>query len=844
MAHIGGRPGAAFVCSGAAAGAVATPVLPPSQLREQCEWARLEFFRKAAASAVGEGVPKEGVQLAALYMETHGRAGEHRARFKNGKKSPRYVIDRDEIWVVYKPALWSMGGSETAWVEQVEELKRKHSSPSAAQAEMLKSDAVETLQTWHRLTHGVAYLDPERPLVSWGFVQRLDPETDGPIVICKTWRAQRFLQVQLREQLVSKGHLCLVHGRIEDGVGQLKQRFVEIGSEATVQVILAHDRDHDPFFEFAHKGNKSTRNVKVAETLFKPLAYYMRAQDGTSYTLVYVNTFTNITHQVRVAMQSLGHPVVSDDRYLPRGQALKDLLWCPRSFVTEVRTDFFDIAGSHRDPARRRYTRVSVESPLPRTLQKVLEKKLKLAKQLDVTADLYAGCQYWALGDEQLIAAHPKSDKYRQKVLRWGQRRGIHLDALDRLLLLPEEEIDELIMSHKAPQDPEDSSWVCPECLGYNFSSGGSSPSRCAGYLRKSCPGVNVISRSAGFATPKGWSNWISDPTLHFLMKVNPKWLDARRYVLGGHLDTTCRKGKLPSSREADGSAASEDVLLGLEAKLVSDAKSGVYAIREEDLPGIPGLESVRLPLSFLPEDSSVKRMRLPGQGLGSQWTYALKAKSRSKFAEGFSVLGERLTEPVPVITEPLPEKMVIDDDGADALLNGIVAIEVKDKEEEVVSEPPWKRRREEGDTAQAGWVRIESRSRPGTFYYYNAATDESERFPLLPKPPWSLVESKVQVGQFYYFNPDTKEMCVDPPAGSRPQERGAISIEDGERLPLGWVVKSSATRLGSAYYYHEVTGEARWEKPALWEQKQSKSTGSFYYVNIESGQTSWEAPT
>lgn len=30
------------------------------------------------------------------------------------------------------------------------------------------------------------------------------------------------------------------------------------------------------------------------------------------------------------------------------------------------------------------------------------------------------GCQYWALGDEQLMADHPKDTEYRKKVMRWG----------------------------------------------------------------------------------------------------------------------------------------------------------------------------------------------------------------------------------------------------------------------------------------------------------------------------------------------------------------------------------------------------------------------------------------
>merc|ERR1712226_1366619 len=132
-------------------------------------------------------------------------------------------------------------------------------------------------------------------------------------------------------------------------------------------------------------------------------------------------------------MQAMGHPLVSDDRYLPRDQAKLDLAWCARNFLTEVRSDFFDLCGPHKDP-RKGYTRYSITNPLPEYLQEVVAKNLTLHEKLDPTADLNCGTQYWALGDEQLMAAYPKDDDYRKKVIRWGMRHGIHLDALDRLL--------------------------------------------------------------------------------------------------------------------------------------------------------------------------------------------------------------------------------------------------------------------------------------------------------------------------------------------------------------------------------------------------------------------------
>jgi len=96
--------------------------------------------------------------------------------------------------------------------------------------------------------------------------------------------------------------------------------------------------------------------------------------------------------QVRITMQSLGHPLVSDDRYLPRDQAMADCQWCPRNFLCEVRQDWFDMCGPYKHPERRRFQRISIENPLPPLFQDILEKKLELMQKLDPTADLYQGC--------------------------------------------------------------------------------------------------------------------------------------------------------------------------------------------------------------------------------------------------------------------------------------------------------------------------------------------------------------------------------------------------------------------------------------------------------------------
>merc|ERR1712039_1078068 len=65
--------------------------------------------------------------------------------------------------------------------------------------------------------------------------------------------------------------------------------------------------------------------------------------------------------------------------------------------------------------------------------------------------------------------------------------------------------------------------------------------------------------------------------------------------------------------------------------------------------------------------------------------------------------------------------------------------------------------------SAENPWRRIQSRSSPGTFYYFNELTGES-RTHTEPPPPWEFRESRSRPGVFYYLNMATMEQSVDPP--------------------------------------------------------------------------------
>merc|ERR1712039_108667 len=144
----------------------------------------------------------------------------------------------------------------------------------------------------------------------------------------------------------------------------------------------------------------------------------------------------------------------------------------------------------------------------------------------------------------------------------------------------------------------------------------------------------------------------------------------------------------------------------------------------------------------------------------------------------------------------------------------------------------------------------IESKTKPGQFYYFNSKSGQNEVRPPRVSLPWKLLESKTKKGQFYYFNEETGQNSVDPPPGARPaaQKRPNESVASGDakrlngRVPAGWTRKESDTHKGKFYFVNNKTGETSWTQPSVWEKKESKSNpGSFYYINKITGESSWD---
>ena len=170
-----------------------------------------------------------------------------------------------------------------------------------------------------------------------GIVHRLDRDTSGLIVVARNDHAQSALMAQLKGRRVKKTYLALVHGSPVAEVGR-------------IEAPIGRDTRHFGRMAVMPAGRPSTTGYRVRERF-------------PGWTLLEVDLLTGRTHQIRVHLASIGHPIAGDPVYAA-GVARRGPDGLERLFLHSWRIEFASVSSERL---------IRAEAPLPADLEGVLD---------------------------------------------------------------------------------------------------------------------------------------------------------------------------------------------------------------------------------------------------------------------------------------------------------------------------------------------------------------------------------------------------------------------------------------------------------------------------------------
>jgi 23S rRNA pseudouridine1911/1915/1917 synthase len=141
----------------------------------------------------------------------------------------------------------------------------------------------------HALLHHCKDLSGIHGTLRPGIVHRIDKDTSGLIIVAKHDQSHQFLAAQLKDHSLSRVYLALVTGVMKENSG-------------TIIAPIGRDRDDRLAMHIDGQGKAATTYFKVVERL-------------KQHTLISCSLKTGRTHQIRVHMQYIHHPIESDLRY-------------------------------------------------------------------------------------------------------------------------------------------------------------------------------------------------------------------------------------------------------------------------------------------------------------------------------------------------------------------------------------------------------------------------------------------------------------------------------------------------------------------------------------------------
>lgn len=185
---------------------------------------------------------------------------------------------------------------------------------------------VETLETWLIHEQGIT-------AQRGGIVHRLDKDTSGVLLVAKSDEMVVALQEQFASRTTEKEYVAVAHGILPDESGVISYSLGRNPGNRTKFAVVEEGRPSETAWikEATYQLSEKVIKDKLPDINKNQLRYYL--QNGREYMKLRLRPKTGRTHQIRVHLTALRHPLVSDTVYTGRKLLRLDETWCRRQFL-------------------------------------------------------------------------------------------------------------------------------------------------------------------------------------------------------------------------------------------------------------------------------------------------------------------------------------------------------------------------------------------------------------------------------------------------------------------------------------------------------------------------------
>jgi len=178
-----------------------------------------------------------------------------------------------------------------------------------------------------------------------GIVHRLDKDTSGVLIVARNQKTFEFLKEQFKSRKIKKTYIALVKGLVN------KNGIIDT-----------------PIQLYTKSRNAFTKYIVLEKFVTKP-------DESGKYTLLEVYPKTGRTHQIRIHLKSINHPIVCDKLYSYRRDLAKNEINCPFGLTRHfLHAQSLELSLPNK-------SRIKLEADLPDDLKDVLKSLKECAKK-------------------------------------------------------------------------------------------------------------------------------------------------------------------------------------------------------------------------------------------------------------------------------------------------------------------------------------------------------------------------------------------------------------------------------------------------------------------------------